>query len=1055
MYDENGNVVSSTDKAESDSSFAYQDNTLTESLSPTGSRYMYANDDTTQNTKYAISNSGQKVNLGYNQSGDATSMTITSLDFIPSLVNESNQNLTNVDCYIVNAKNGRVLQPHDDVNGNLIYAKYLEGETAEKWKLKYLSNHTYYIESLALDGSGITTDDSGTLIQLDTITHDNETWIPPVSFKFRFESNGDGTFKIATGASGNSKYLYQTDNLHYPGSNTYAVSTANYDENDPAFKWYLVSVTGENPKMQTSATYDEDGTHLKTSTDADGNVTSYDYGQNGLISTTTDALGHKTKYTYDVMNNTTSVINVPKDTLDENYTSKVEYEYEDDLLTSVSIDNDEVVYNYTYDDYDRNLTTSIGENLFISNTYTGRDLSKQTYANGDYTNFYYDNLDRLIKQTYNGDNSKYVDYFYDPNGNQYKVKDGIWGKVTAFDYDLAGRINVVSVFDTGSMIMRALETIRYNDGKGTVKSMTHSLFNASGSLLKTLEYNYTYGDPAKGEIPDTLYKYEIGSGIDFTFVYDNLARLTYRNLITDSINKTESYTYKVSDRGTNWTTPLVQSMTDFAGVQHVYTYDANGNILSDTYGGYTVSYAYDSLNRLTRYNDPVYGWTCVYVYDNRGNITEMQEYEYTTAETLGEPLYTYEYEYGNSTWADLLTSYYGTDISYDELGNPQNWINGETLEWENGRQLASYDGSVNYTYNADGLRTGKSGDRNTEYYIVNGTYLGEVTTIGSAQYRIVYLYDETGSVFGIEVTKINGSTITTNTYYFAKNLQGDVTAILDSQGNVVANYRYDAYGSIISVTDANGNYVSSATHIANLNPFRYRGYMYDEESGFYYLRSRYYDPYIGRFLNADGLISTGQGFDGHNMFVYCNNNPIILVDNTGTRPIVGDNPNTETKAEREASYKCMIIYRHIPIAYLGETSTGKKVFVYDEPNMEYSPNSVHVYDNRGYIDKNGKNNPTIQIAHSYKITSRKEQEEIVDLIIEYDKNYDSPVSVKWGRTRDSLLIEWDAHNKINNMNSHERLKHVDFDHNSENYGTHDYWWIALTEGVKEWWEKVM
>jgi len=98
---------------------------------------------------------------------------------------------------------------------------------------------------------------------------------------------------------------------------------------------------------------------------------------------------------------------------------------------------------------------------------------------------------------------------------------------------------------------------------------------------------------------------------------------------------------------------------------------------------------------------------------------------------------------------------------------------------------------------------------------------------------------------------------------------------------VVANYRYDAYGAIISVTDANGNYVSSATHIANLNPFRYRGYMYDEESGFYYLRSRYYEPYIGRFLNADALVSTGQGFDGNNMFAYCGNNPVNRRDASG------------------------------------------------------------------------------------------------------------------------------------------------------------------------------
>ncbi|MBR4881415.1 MAG: RICIN domain-containing protein, partial [Clostridia bacterium] len=554
VYDENGNVVSSKDKAETESAFAYQDNTLTESLSPTGTRYMYANDDTTQNTKYAISNSGQKVNLGYNQSGDATSMSITSLDFIPSLVGENNQNLSDVDCYIVNAKNGRVLKPHDDANGNLIYAKYLEGETDEKWKLIYLSNHTYYIKSLALDGSGITTDSSGTLLQLDTITYNNVTWVPPVSFKFRFESNGDGTFKIATGASGNSKYLYQTDNLHYDGSNTYAVSTAEYDENDPAFKWYLVSVAGDNPKMQTSATYDEDGSHLKTSTDADGNVTSYDYGQNGLVDTVTlkdednNALS-STSYTYDNMNRTTAV---------ESGTSNVSYTYVQDLLNQISIDTGALVYEFEYDGYGRKTETKVGKKPETANPeqytpiteyytlaeyiYTDNLLIQQKYGTGEtnYIDFTYDNLDRLVKKTYNGDNSKYVEYFYDPNGNQYKVKDGIWGKVTTFDYDLSGRINAVSVFDTSSMIMRALETIRYNDGKNTVKSMSHSMFDASGTLIKSMEYSYTYGDPSKGQMPDMLYSMVAGGRI-FSFEYDNLGRLTKRTLGTSGDDITEEY----------------------------------------------------------------------------------------------------------------------------------------------------------------------------------------------------------------------------------------------------------------------------------------------------------------------------------------------------------------------------------------------------------------------------------------------------------------------------------------------------------------------------------
>jgi len=136
------------------------------------------------------------------------------------------------------------------------------------------------------------------------------------------------------------------------------------------------------------------------------------------------------------------------------------------------------------------------------------------------------------------------------------------------------------------------------------------------------------------------------------------------------------------------------------------------------------------------------------------------------------------------------------------------------------------------------------------------------------------VYDETGSPAGINV---NGGA-----YFFVKNLQGDVTAIVSYNGTVICKYYYDAYGYPIYVKDANGANITSANHIALLNPFRYRGYMYDEETCFYYLRTRYYDPYIGRFLNADGYVSTGTGLGGYNMFAYCNGNPVMFVDPSGT-----------------------------------------------------------------------------------------------------------------------------------------------------------------------------
>ena len=117
------------------------------------------------------------------------------------------------------------------------------------------------------------------------------------------------------------------------------------------------------------------------------------------------------------------------------------------------------------------------------------------------------------------------------------------------------------------------------------------------------------------------------------------------------------------------------------------------------------------------------------------------------------------------------------------------------------------------------------------------------------------------------------------TFWFEKNLQGDIVAIYNEGGTKLISYTYDAWGNVSTTFGHSGHWWE-----ASLNPFRYRGYYYDIETGFYYLNSRYYNPNWGRFINADGYVSTGTGLLGHNMFAYCNNNPILLVDPDGNWP---------------------------------------------------------------------------------------------------------------------------------------------------------------------------
>ena len=137
--------------------------------------------------------------------------------------------------------------------------------------------------------------------------------------------------------------------------------------------------------------------------------------------------------------------------------------------------------------------------------------------------------------------------------------------------------------------------------------------------------------------------------------------------------------------------------------------------------------------------------------------------------------------------------------------------------------------------------------------------------------HLYYYYDANGSI------SYNGTR-----YAFRKNLQGDVIAILDTNSNVVARYTYDAWGNILSITDGDGNAVTSSLHIANVNPIRYRGYYYDTETGWYYLNSRYYDPSVKRFINADSLLDTNTEILGYNLFLYCENNPVALTDPSGS-----------------------------------------------------------------------------------------------------------------------------------------------------------------------------
>lgn len=742
-----------------------------------------------------------------------------------------------------------------------------------------------------------------------------------------------------------------------------------------------VSVTapGSTVPMVTKSTYTEDGNLLLSTEDAAGNITRYGYNPDTnlleWVQYPNDTEATRTNYTYD--EDTFRVEGVSA-AIDADTTLSVGYTYEDDLLKTIVTPTS--TYGFTHGDFGLRTAIKVGNQTLASYEYTNDRnfyLKKLAYGNGDVVQYTYDDQGRVISQTYeNGDT---LTYRYDNTGALAAVTDSATGRTTTYYYDLANR--QMQYLESGEGFSHS---VGYAYDK---ENLLTALVETINGRAYTTEYAYDEHDRLSTVTNE---------GSDLSLEYDGYGRVAKQVLTREGRTiLTVEYAYRNPSETT--TTGQIASITigtNGASRSYTYSYDANGNITSVTEGNNATTYTYDKAGQLLRENNQAAGKTWVWEYDNAGNIETRTEYAYTTG-SLGEALDTVEYAYNNDNWGDLLTSYDGSTITYDEIGNP---LNDGTWEytWEHGRQLASMtDGTVtvDYEYNADGIRTrktvstasdhshifqarvvaptctengytlhecscgyswqsnpvaatghsfttteveatctahgytlvececgygyqeGSQGHSFTDTVIAptaesNGYTLHECacgysyqdtpvaslgitnpTANGTAANTVVYDYVYNGSSLSyltVTSTNFGAESVTEelyfgngtvaygdDVYYYVTNLQGDVVAIIDADGNVKVEYTYDAWGKILSVSGP------MADTLGTVNPLTYRGYVYDTETDLYYLESRYYDPTMERFLNHDVVFDTDAGLQGYNLFLYCANSPIYRIDISG------------------------------------------------------------------------------------------------------------------------------------------------------------------------------
>lgn len=553
-------------------------------------------------------------------------------------------------------------------------------------------------------------------------------------------------------------------------------------------------------------------------------------------------------------------------------------------------------------------------NVVVEGNYEYDDLSNMigyTDPNRRRTSYAYDKLNRLISTT--DPLNQTTSYAYNTLGNLKSTtqSDGASTWVTAKDYDETGFLKSNADANNSKDIFTRNVLGQISTRKDANNNLINYVYDETGrTIIKNVnntqlknEYQFRPFGPAVQR------EYRNGSNIkNVVNDYDILGNQKYKRVVYNAVDATVLHQYDYQSRLLNVTDPfnfMTQYAYDKTRINRVqtnglsvmntsdsnnakYEYEADGKLKSVTYptlsNGIVIKSenSYDSIGRLLKVTNRK-GTEILsefqYSYDNNGNILSVTDktgttsYQYdvlnrltkTTRPTGQAISYTYDVRGNRSTVAsaDLVQSYSDITATYNE--------------WDQLKTSTNNGITTNYDYELQGLRLTKNTDSSSTNYAYNNS--GQIISESNASNQVTANY-----VWGPDRLLAKKDVAASQNYYYIYNGHGDVVQIIDASGQVTNKYQYDEWGNILTQEEKVPN------------SFKYAGEYQDEETGYYYLRSRYYDPSDGRFISKDSYEGQISNPLSMNQYTYVHNNPLRYFDPSGHRI---DNDKNLTKVDQK------------------------------------------------------------------------------------------------------------------------------------------------------------